>query len=268
MYLNNYISSFGTRLQAAREAVGMTQTQFAEKVIRRSGRSIDAGAYIKRISAWENGRIKGSNCPGSKINMPTINELAEFCDILDVDIDYLLGVQDKPRKEIADAAVVTGLSYEALAALKTVLSSAESKAAQYRELLNQMFCNAHFHHFLATLIDYLEARNERVVTNINNTAISYTDSQLAKAEARDELIQMLDSCDKNRMKILEHLRAAKHSIYIRFVIKRDVSLLEAQKAVAEQNADVQKLGYDFSIDVDWEKWRTEREAQNPSFEAP
>ncbi len=61
------------------------------------GKSIDSS-----LKAWRAG-----------INEPGLYRFSRICELLDCDIDYLLGLQESPRKEYAHIAEMTGLSYNA-----------------------------------------------------------------------------------------------------------------------------------------------------------
>lgn len=66
---------FGRRLRAVREARGMNQDELASEI----------GVVYQQVSRWESGKT-----------MPTGATLARLATILNVSVDYLLGLVDLP----------------------------------------------------------------------------------------------------------------------------------------------------------------------------
>lgn len=82
-----------------------------------------------------------SNCIRQIENGPRktldIAVLCTLADYFNVDIDFLLGKQDTPQREIADVSSVTGLSYEAVELLKSWVNS-DDRRQKWPEYLSQI----------------------------------------------------------------------------------------------------------------------------------
>ncbi len=97
---NNYIEWVGKRVEELRKSNKITREQLEE----------DCDLPSNCIRQIERG-------PRKTLDIGVLCNLAEY---FDVDPEYLLGVQDCKRRDVADASKVTGLSYEAVDALKSI----------------------------------------------------------------------------------------------------------------------------------------------------
>jgi len=97
---NNYIEWVGKRVEELRKSNKITREQLEE----------DCDLPSNCIRQIERG-------PRKTLDIGVLCNLAEY---FDVDPEYLLGVQDCKRRDVADASNVTGLSYEAVEALKSI----------------------------------------------------------------------------------------------------------------------------------------------------
>ena len=104
MYLESYITSFSEALRTARKAKNYSQIKLAEQLNSVLGKSADLESTRVRISKWER---------GEGISTIQICELAALCDILDVEMDYLMGVIKAPKKDMAVVVENTGWSEKA-----------------------------------------------------------------------------------------------------------------------------------------------------------
>ena len=120
MYSNNYIVVFGNNLRKAREKRNLTQIQLAEKLSKYFvmyvdvGREVDAESLRPRLSAWENGR-----------KIPDLSECIALCNILDVEMDYLLGISEATSMQLKACSEITGLTMGALEKLAAMWSDSE-----------------------------------------------------------------------------------------------------------------------------------------------
>lgn len=99
---------FSSRLQECRRRKYSSQQAFADAymekfgMIRKGKKNFDNNMF-GTIQSWEQGK-----------STPTAEALANVCDLLDCDADYLLGRIDQRTHDINDAHRFTGLSVEAL----------------------------------------------------------------------------------------------------------------------------------------------------------
>lgn len=99
---------FSKRLQECRKRKYSSQQAFADAymstygMIRKPKNRQDSNMF-GTIQSWEQGK-----------STPTADVLANICDLLECDADYLLGRIDQRTHDIADAHRYTGLSAEAL----------------------------------------------------------------------------------------------------------------------------------------------------------
>lgn len=91
-------NTFAERFKAKRKEKGYTQQTFAN--------AIGLSDY-KTIGAWEKGKIPQQT-----------EQLIMTAELLECDIDYLLGFQKEPTKELTDVCEATGLSAEAVKRLQ------------------------------------------------------------------------------------------------------------------------------------------------------
>lgn len=102
------ITIFSQRLRECRLRKFSSQQAFADAymnkygMIRTGKKSIDHNMF-GTIQSWEQGK-----------SSPTADVLANICDLLDCDADYLLGRIDQRTHDITDAHRYTGLSAQAL----------------------------------------------------------------------------------------------------------------------------------------------------------
>ena len=104
MYMDKYITSFSEALRTARKAKNLSQSNLAEHLNKVLDKSADLESTRVRISKWE--RDEG-------ISTIQIRELAALCDILDVDMNYLMGAINAPKQDIANVVENMGWSVEA-----------------------------------------------------------------------------------------------------------------------------------------------------------
>ena len=118
--------TFGERFKAKRKEKGYTQQTFAN--------AIGLSDY-KTIGAWEKGKIPQQT-----------EQLIMAAELLECEIDYLLGFQEETTKELTDVCEATGLSADAVKRLQD----------------NKM---------LASIVDYFIRRNESEEIGILTNAV-------------------------------------------------------------------------------------------------
>ena len=96
------ISYIGKRIKEKRLEKKFTQQELADMLCIRRQTVID---------------IEKEMIPERSFKLST---LLNVCNILDTDIDYLLGIQDKPKATISNATETTGLRYETIEKLSAL----------------------------------------------------------------------------------------------------------------------------------------------------
>ncbi len=156
MYNERYKEDIHKRIKERRQALTMTQGELAEKINGGIG-----GAHTQ-ISSWENqGKIPGTD------------SLIKLCDALDCDIDFLLGVQDEPRKATCDVMEQTGLSSEAVEFLMKLKRRSEdekgkglfAQSTRKLEVLSYILQNNSLDgvDLLSTLYDFLLGSYDQII---------------------------------------------------------------------------------------------------------
>lgn len=84
MYPENYKALFAKNLRYARGSMGLTQEELAQLLITNTGNNVMTGGVRSRLSKWENGTL-----------LPSLPECIAICNILDVGMNFLLGVEKK-----------------------------------------------------------------------------------------------------------------------------------------------------------------------------
>ncbi len=97
------IYGFGNRLKTVRKARKFSQQRLADEM------------YIKRgtVNAWENGvNVDGleDGNRDKKSRIPEVDNMIRICEVLNCDLDYLLGRCDTWKRETAEISEATGLS--------------------------------------------------------------------------------------------------------------------------------------------------------------
>lgn len=100
------------RLKERRKAAGLTQQQLANRM----------GVHLKTEQNWEQGIVS-----------PTLETLLQLCDVLDCDMDYLIGRIDQRTHEIQDIHDLTGLSPIAVEKLIKNTQEKEKRLEEYRK---------------------------------------------------------------------------------------------------------------------------------------
>lgn len=97
------LSTTGGRIQHLRREKGIRRNEFYDLVYK-DGSANDINAKNKTVLNWESGNSQSF----------TSDVLKRMCEILNCDADYLLCIQDQPRKEYTHITKMTGLSYKAV----------------------------------------------------------------------------------------------------------------------------------------------------------
>lgn len=151
---NYSLLKFGDTLMKRRKACGFrSQANLAEKMV---SISQDGDEYSRNI---ESKRKTISNWEGGKA-APSLADLIALCNILDCDIEYLIGDIDVPRKETLTAMELTGLSEKTL---KTVLNLHRNNQIDWGlDTLNFLLENEKIEEFLYYLTAFSLAGNRCV----------------------------------------------------------------------------------------------------------
>ena len=137
MEYKNKLPMIGEAIQKARKEKGITQEDLLER-LRCTGTNASIGRNT--LSALENGNTE-------RLNIRT-NTLYEIGEILDVDLDYFLGKTDFKKYEHKDICEYTGLTEDAIIALRDF-------PPELKPLLSQVIISEHFLSFIETILDLL-----------------------------------------------------------------------------------------------------------------
>lgn len=142
---------FTERLQECRRRKYSSQQTFADAYMERYGmirkaRNDRDNNMFGTIQSWEQGK-----------STPTAEVLANICDLLECDADYLLGRIDQRTHDINDAHRYTGLSAQALEQLHEYRESlaTEPDWAETRELEERWGSHRYYQAHALYLIDEL-----------------------------------------------------------------------------------------------------------------
>lgn len=142
---------FSQRLQECRRRKYSSQQAFADAYMERFGmirkpRSNGDSNMFGTIQSWEQGK-----------STPTADVLANICDLLECDADYLLGRIDQRTHDINDAHRYTGLSAEALEQLHKYHSNLNNEPdwAEIRRLEDKWTSHPYYQAYALYLIDEL-----------------------------------------------------------------------------------------------------------------
>lgn len=146
---------FSQRLQECRKRKYSSQQAFADAYMKAFGmirkpRSSVYNNMFGTIQSWEQGK-----------STPTAEALANICELLDCDADYLLGRIDQRTHDITDAHRYTGLSPAALEQLHEYKENlAKPDWAEIRELDENWLSHKYYQAYGLYLIDELLTGSE------------------------------------------------------------------------------------------------------------
>lgn len=146
------IETMGGRLQSLRKSKGYGRVAFHTLVC--PDVPLEKDSRQKTVHNWESGKTS-----------PDYDTLKRMCRILDCDTDYLLCMQESPRKETADISSATGLSEKAADYLRAL------KNEPYKiEILNGLILSEHFPAMLEQLEAAVECKEPVRVKFVKNAA--------------------------------------------------------------------------------------------------
>jgi len=162
----------GKRIKEERNALGLTQSKFAEKL----GKSEESRQIIAN---WEKGKT-----------IPAFDDMLKMCELFDCELGYLLCEFDNKTREATDVCKALGISKEAEAKLK------EIKISDYRETLitlSQMIESDYFFKLLKTIHLYR--------FNFNKHQLVFYNYE------EEEIVSKALGCDKYT-DVREHIKAS------------------------------------------------------------
>ena len=158
---------FSKRLQECRKRKFSSQQAFADAYMDRfgmirQGKKNSGNNMFGTVQSWEQGK-----------STPTADVLANICDLLDCDADYLLNRIEQKTHEITTAQRYTGLSASALEQLHEYRINLENEPdwAETRELQEHWSSHKYYQAFALYLIDELLTGSEShklAVGRLNN----------------------------------------------------------------------------------------------------
>ena len=170
-------STFGDRICTLREKAGYNTprelalvlcgyTKTTKGLMNEDGKRVDL--MRRNIQNWEQGK-----------NIPNVHMVANLCNLLDCDPDYLLYEdRDYPRKEIKSAADTVGLSTEAVKMLIGITNLSITRkpfSMSCGLIISTMLENPHFYSIIKTItetlmqysvLEYNEAKMQLIPPNM------------------------------------------------------------------------------------------------------
>ena len=128
------------------------------------------------------------NGPRKTLDISVLCTLAEY---FDVDPEYLLGLQECKRRDVADASKVTGLSYEAVEVLKKIdhLYNIDLFHA-----LSAFICSPSFIPLMVQISNYCKPDNGVIQDSVKRLNITY--SEIINASIQKYVSQSLEDAKK------------------------------------------------------------------------
>ena len=208
MLNGNLISNptFGDRICALREKAGYNTprelalvlcgyTKTTKGLMNEDAKRVDL--MRRNIQNWEQGK-----------NIPNVHMVANLCNLLDCDPEYLLYEdRDYPRKEIKTAADTVGLSTEAVKMLIGITDpSITRKALEISPglIISTMLENPHFYSIIRTIIQTL----------LHYSALEYNETkmQLVPQHLREEYDLEIQGLKNDIQKISKNIAGAGYTI--------------------------------------------------------
>ena len=145
IYNEKTYTDFGDKLQDLRKQKKIkTQDEFAAKL----------GVNLKSVQNWEQGR-----------KLPQTEHLFKICDVLDCDLDYLIGRLEERNRTIKEMAAYTGLSEDAVKALHKY-NNANDRRSSWPSHLSDIITHKDFFALMCNISDYMgTAKLERLITD-------------------------------------------------------------------------------------------------------
>ena len=147
---------FGDRLQNLRKQKKIkTQEEFAAKL----------GVNLKSVQNWEQGR-----------KLPQTEHLFKICDVLDCDLDYLIGRLEERNRTIKEMAAYTGLSEDAVKALHKY-NNANDRRSSWPSYLSNIICHHDFRALMNDISDYMivvDSKYQNVIDDLDHGVLDMT----------------------------------------------------------------------------------------------
>lgn len=194
MEYKNKLPVIGDAIKKARKEKGITQEDLLER-LRCTGTNASIGR--NSLSALENG-----NTEGLKIR---INTLYEIGKILDVDLDYFLGITDFKKYEHKEICEYTGLTEDAITTLRDF-------PPELKPLLSQVIVSEHFLSFIETIFTiHLWSSDSQELMFLIDQDLAYLEKKNCIDDETDDFItaftECLETIDKD-IELMEYGRYA------------------------------------------------------------
>lgn len=157
---NDYRNTFGKRIKKERNKKKMTQEVFAEHLGKRLGKE---KLSIETIRKWEQGR-----------GLPELDTLIQLCDILECDMDYLIGRITEPSHKVKDICKSIGFSEKAAIRLEEKTYNHVSDA---NKVISALLESEKFNEFLTDIENAY--RFSRDLKTINPKSLTYENANSA-----------------------------------------------------------------------------------------
>lgn len=124
---------FGKKLKEARKLKYKYQQEFADAI----------GAKVETVRNWEQGWI-----------LPEMGTLFKICDILDCDLDYLIGRLEYKKHDTKMISDYTGLSEDAVTALH-LYKNADDRRSLWPSYLSDIINNKDFFTLMGKISEFM-----------------------------------------------------------------------------------------------------------------
>lgn len=143
------LREFGLRLKTARKRKYRSQEEFADALqVRRD-----------TVSKWESGR-----------NVPEVSTLFDICELLDIDIGYLLSEYKETTETRHIIQAETGLSEEAIKCLQSLNPQAHVGGDMYLIMLSTMIESPELYRLIGQIRHYINRLAEYETVDKNDPA--------------------------------------------------------------------------------------------------
>lgn len=156
-----YIDDFGSVIKIARKDKGYKrQEDFAGAL----------GVSTESVRNWEQNRA-----------LPGPESLFKICEVLDLDVDYLLGRLEHRTHDIQYIQDYTGLSAEAIDVLHNFSQDGSYRIEHWPELLSLIITHKDFRRLMTNISDYiliLDSEYQQTIEDIDHDILDMTGSGL------------------------------------------------------------------------------------------
>lgn len=178
--------SFGSRLKKERKARYATQQEFADAI----------GASVESVRNWEQGWI-----------LPEVGTLFRICDLLDCDLDYLIGRLEQKTHDETFIHNYTGLSEDAIKTLHKY-NNAKDRTSSWPSYLSNIICHHDFRALMNDISDYMivvDSKYQNVIDDLDHGVLDMTAAGLFYiSRTMSNIVEDLESREHSHERSHEH----------------------------------------------------------------